>query len=310
MTGPGDTPEAPPLARSAFDRAAHRRTDDDWLAAAWSRSRVVVVSPRSATPVGRDGRAEFRDPGAAPDGPRRFLGVVADVPYFAVTAPAPADADGWQTLRDIGAVSTDLEGALLATAIGLEQWHQRHGHCPRCGAATDEQQSGWVRICTVDGSHHFPRTDPAVIMLITDDSPGRELALLGRGHQWGAGRFSTLAGFVEPGESLEQAVAREVFEEVGVRVTDVRYVASQPWPFPASLMLGFEARLVGAADLTLDPVEMAEAGWFTRDEVRRAADWTDDLHTPLEGDGARLRGIPPHFSISRFLIDRWLADED
>jgi NAD+ diphosphatase len=142
-------------------------------------------------------------------------------------------------------------------------------------------------------------------MLIHD---GGDLALLGRGPQWGEGRFSTLAGFVEPGESLEAAVAREVYEEVGIKIHDVRYVASQPWPFPASLMVGFVAQLDGDPSITLDPVEMAEAGWFTREEVRRAADWTDDLETPLDvGPDVRLRAIPPHFSISRYLIDRWLA---
>ena len=141
-------------------------------------------------------------------------------------------------------------------------------------------------------------------MLITD---GDDLALLGRGHQWGEGRFSTLAGFVEPGESLEAAVAREVFEEVGVVVRNVRYVASQPWPFPASLMLGFVGELDGDPTIDLDPVEMAEAGWFTREEVGRAASWVDGFETPQPGDGSvRLRGIPPHFSISRYLIDRWL----
>lgn len=301
---------APPLAREAFDRAAQHRTDEGWLDDAWSRARVVLISPGSATPVGADGHADFRPASAVvEDLPRRFLGVVDDVPYFTVTTePDGADsADaGWLTLRDIGARSTDLEGALLATAIGLEQWHQKHTHCPRCGAATSEINAGWVRRCTADGSHHFPRTDPAVIMLIT--SPDGEQVLLGRGQQWGPGRFSTLAGFVEPGESLEQAVAREVLEEVGVGVRDVRYVASQPWPFPASLMLGFTAVLDGDPGITLDPVEMAEAGWFTRDDVRRAADWTDDLTTPLEVDeSVRLRAIPPHFSISRFLVDGWLG---
>ncbi|GAB2487529.1 NAD(+) diphosphatase [Jatrophihabitans fulvus] len=309
-------PDAPPLAREAFDRAAHRRSDDAWLADAWNRARVVLISPGSATPVGADGHADFR-PSSSVDASltRRFLGEVDGVPYFTVTTePDGADgADaGWLTLRDIGASSTDVEGALLATSIGLEQWHQKHTHCPRCGAPTDETQAGWTRTCTVDHSQHFPRTDPAVIMLIHDGVAGAGgLALLGRGRQWGPGRFSTLAGFVEPGESLEQAVAREVFEEVGVGVRDVRYVASQPWPFPASLMLGFTARLDGPSGITLDPVEMAEADWFSRDEVRRAADWTDDLTTPIEGEGdVRLRAIPPVFSISRFLIDRWLAGGD
>jgi NAD+ diphosphatase len=293
--------EGPPLSRSSFDRAAHHRSDDAWLAAAWQRCRVVAISPKSAVPTDGTARMVFRAPDAMPDdAPRRFLGVIEDVPYFAVTVEADS-SDSWQTLREFGAHADDVEAALVVSAIALEQWHQRHTHCPLCGESTIETLAGWTRTCVADGSQHFPRTDPAVIMLIHDG----DRALLGRGHQWGEGRFSTLAGFVEPGESLEAAVAREVFEEVSVRVTDIRYVASQPWPFPASLMVGYIARLDGDASLTLDPVEMAEAGWFTRDEVRQARDWTDDPASPAAGT-ERLRAIPPHFSISRYLIDLWL----
>jgi NAD+ diphosphatase len=202
------------------------------------------------------------------------------------------------------------------TSIALLQWHSRHEHCPRCGAVTVITRTGWARQCPVDGSTHFPRTDPAVIMLVHD---GGDRCLLGRGPSWPAGRFSTLAGFVEPGESLEAAVAREVHEEVGVRVTDVRYVDSQPWPFPASLMLGFNALAVGDLAITLDQDEMAAAGWFSRDEVQRAAAWTD--LNALEGWSATedrpsgsseeadrtLSAISPRLSISRYLIDEWLA---
>jgi len=288
-----------------FDRAALHRSDDAWLARAWERAQVVLVSPNSATPVGTDGRVVLRPSADAPDGPRRFLGTVDGAPFFSVIAEP--DGDGWITMREFGAEADDLDAALVVCSIGLEQWHQRHTHCPRCGAPTVETQAGWTRTCTAEGSEHFPRTDPAVIMLIHD---GADRALLGRGPQWGPGRFSTLAGFVEPGESLESAVAREVFEEVGVGVRDVRYLASQPWPFPASLMLGFVARLDGESSLTLDPVEMAEAAWFTKDEVRRAADWTDDLASPAAGESdVALRAIPPHFSISRYLIDRWLVGD-
>lgn len=298
----------PPLSRVTFDRAALRRTDDAWLEQAWARARVVLISAKSATPIDASGRSVSRTSAQAPGGTRRFLGVIDDVPYFTVTADP--DTEGWKTLRELGGRVDDLDASLVVSAIGLEQWHQRHTHCPLCGADTVETQAGWTRTCVVDGSQHFPRTDPAVIMLIIDDTDstgGGDRALLGRGPQWGTGRFSTLAGFVEPGESLEAAVAREVFEEVGVAIRDIRYLASQPWPFPASLMLGFVARLDGDPSITLDPVEMAEAGWFTRDEVRRAADWTDDPLPAVPADGdVRLRAIPPHFSISRYLIDRWL----
>lgn len=297
---------APPLAHAMYDRAALRRTDDVWLAQAWERGQAVLLSPGSATPVGPDGRVQLRACADAPTGQRRFLGLVDDVPFFAVTTEP--DGQGWKTLREFGGQADELDAGLVVSAIGLEQWHQRHPRCPRCGAPTVESHAGWTRTCTEDGSEHFPRTDPAVIMLIHD---GGDRALLGRGPQWGTGRFSTLAGFVEPGESLESAVAREVFEEVGVGVRDIRYLASQPWPFPASLMVGFIAELDGESSITLDPVEMVEASWFTREQIRRAADWTDDLQTPLEGDGdVRLRAIPPYFSISRFLIDTWLAERD
>jgi NAD+ diphosphatase len=296
-----------PLANSVFDRAGHRRSDADWLAAAWQRARVVAVSPKSVAPsaTGADGAPHlvYREPSSVPpDAPRRFLGLAGDVPYFAVSVE-PDDIDAWLSLREIGPRADDLEASLLVAAIGLEQWHLRHTHCPRCGTPTVEAQAGWTRTCPNDGSEHFPRTDPAVIMLVHD---GADRALLGRGHQWGDGRFSTLAGFVEPGESLEAAVAREVAEEVGVAVRDIRYVASQPWPFPASLMVGFTARLDGDPGLVLDPVEMAEAAWFTKDEVRRAAAWTD---AGEPGDPtAQLRGVSPHLSISRYLLDVWLDD--
>ena len=292
-------PDGPPLSRFAYDRAALHRTDDSWLHEAWQRARVVTISTKSAVPV--DGtHAAFRAAAdVPPDATRRFLGVIDDVPYFAVTVDE--DGDEWTSLREFGGFADDLDAALVVSAVALEQWHQRHGHCPRCGAATVETRGGWTRTCTADGSDHFPRTDPAVIMLVHD---GGDLALLGRGPQWGEGRFSTLAGFVEPGESLEAAVAREVYEEVGVAITDIDYVASQPWPFPASLMVGFTARLDGDPSITLDPVEMAEAAWFTRDEVAQARTWVDTHSAPEEA--ARLKGISPRLSISRYLIDRWL----
>jgi NAD+ diphosphatase len=294
--------DGPPLSRFTYDRAAQYRGDEQWLARAWQRARVVAITAKSATPTDGDGHLVLRAPASVPDdAPRRLLGVIDDVPYFTATIDGD-EADTWLTLREFGSAADDLDAALVVSAIALEQWHQRHTHCPLCGASTAESQAGWTRTCHRDESEHFPRTDPAVIMLIHD---GGDRALLGRGQQWGPGRFSTLAGFVEPGESLEAAVSREVYEEVGVAITDVRYVASQPWPFPASLMVGFVARLAGDPSITLDPVEMAEAGWFTRDELNRARDWTDEDVAMAERSG-RLLGISPRLSISRYLIDRWL----
>ncbi len=289
------------LAAAGYDRSAHRRGDPEWLAAAWTRARVIPVSPEATVPVQRgDGAVRLALADAAEvdsAGPRRFLGLVDDLPYFAVTVPA---GEGWANLRQVGAAVDDLQAGLLTAAVALEQWHGRHTHCPRCGAPTVEAQAGWIRRCPADDSDHFPRTDPAVIMVVHD---GGDLCLLGRGREWNPGRFSTLAGFVEPGESLEAAVAREVHEEVDVEVRDVRYVASQPWPFPSSLMVGFSAR-ADDGPIHLDPVEMAEAGWFTRAEVERARAWTDTRGDP--DPGARLRGISPVLSISRYLIDHWL----
>ncbi len=158
---------------------------------------------------------------------------------------------------------SDRDAGLLVHAVALEEWHRYHLRCPRCGAPTVVAAGGHLRRCPADGSEHYPRTDPAVIMLVRDDD---DRCLLGRQASWPTGRFSTLAGFVEPGESLEQAVAREVAEEVGVAVTEVRYVGSQPWPFPSSLMLGFMAR---AADreIAVDGVEIEQARWFSRADV-------------------------------------------
>ncbi len=294
--------EAPLLSHSGFDRATHHRTDPEWLAEAWTRAQVLLLSSKSSTPVTADQRhLALRSSADVGEGmPRRFLGIAQDVVYFTVTVE-PED-DTWLTLRDLAAQIGDLQAGLYTSAVALEQWHRRHTHCPRCGALTSESNGGWTRTCPQDGTEHFPRTDPAVIMLVHDGVDG---ALLGRGAKWPEGRFSTLAGFVEPGESLEAAVAREVFEEVGVHICDIHYVASQPWPFPSSLMLGFSALVDGNPDITIDPVEMAEAAWFSRAQVQKAADWVDAGQEP--DPDARLQFISPKLSISRFLIDAWLA---
>ncbi|WP_250447807.1 NAD(+) diphosphatase, partial [Actinotalea sp. C106] len=173
---------------------------------------------------------------------------------------------------------------------GLAAWHPRHVHCPRCGAPTVSVLGGWVRRCTVDGSDHYPRTDPAVIMAVTDD---QDRLLLGHAPHWPERRFSTLAGYVEPGESLEAAVRREVGEEVGVVVGEVAYQGSQPWPFPASLMLAFTARAT-STEIDVDGDELTEARWFTRDELVGAV-----------GRGEVL--LPTRASVARALIEDWLG---
>jgi NAD+ diphosphatase len=210
----------------------------------------------------------------------------------AVTSGHPELPDGlaWASLRTAGADLSDLEAGLVTTAVALDAWHARHPRCPRCGGATRVTQAGWVRTCTVDGSEHYPRTDPAVIMAVVDDA---DRLLLGQSTAWAQDRWSTLAGFVEPGESLEHAVRREVLEETAVVVGPVEYRGSQPWPFPASLMLGFHARAT-STDVRVDGVELARARWFTRDELRDAVE---------SGEV-----VPPgRSSIARALVEDWFG---
>ncbi|MDC7123093.1 NAD(+) diphosphatase [Cellulomonas fimi] len=205
------------------------------------------------------------------------------------TTPLPPGAR-WSSLRVVGATLSARDAGLATAAVALDAWHARHPRCPRCGAVTVATQSGWVRACTVDGSEHYPRTDPAVIMAVVDDA---DRLLLGHATAWAAHRWSTLAGFVEPGESLENAVRREVREETGVVVDTIEYRGSQPWPFPASLMLGFRAH-ARSTDVAVDGVELESAAWFTRDELRDAV--------------ASGEVIPPGpSSIARALVEDWFG---
>ena len=228
-----------------------------------------------------------------------FLGVAGEIAHFALELshledPAPAAAmaaAGFTDLRSVGAVIPRDDGALLAYARGLIHWHSRHRFCGVCGHGTASEQAGHQRRCGNPdcGAVHFPRTDPAVIMLIHDG----DRIILGRQSQWPPGMNSVLAGFVEPGESLEEAVAREVMEEVGIAVADVRYQSSQPWPFPSSIMLGFTARALNR-DIRLSPDEIESARWYSREELRRSP----------ENETFRL---PRRDSIARRLVDDWLA---
>jgi len=193
------------------------------------------------------------------------------------------------TLREAGRMLPRHEAALAAYLVALLNWHRRHRFCPGCGAALRVSDGGFSRICPGCGTQHFPRTDPAVIVLVEHD--GR--ALLGRQAGWPPGQYSVLAGFVGPGESLEEAVIREVREESGITVRDPRFVTSQPWPFPQQVMLGFEARADGGAPAPQDG-ELEDVRWFTREEVGAG----------LAGQGADLV-LPPGISISYFLVERW-----
>jgi len=248
--------------------------------------RAEVVEPdgglelRLRSPEGRDSARLAVLLGQDGDG-TAYVGVVGD-------SLVPPETVQWRTLREVGVLLSDRDAGLFATMQGLANWHAVHTHCPRCGARTEPDQSGWIRRCPQDDSEHYPRTDPAVIMAVTDDS---DRLLLARSPRWPEGRLSVLAGFVEPGESLEAAVAREVLEEVGVVVDRVRYLGNQPWPFPSSLMVGFTSH---AADPTLHPdmEEIVEALWVSRAELREMV---------LAGRF----GASPNVSIARRIIQDW-----
>lgn len=301
------------LARSDVDRAGERREDADWQAAAWLdvRTRVfnvydsraeAVMQPAAGLVFHSGPEMDERHPGAD----RYFLGVAGDgTAYYAVSAPVAApvaeagteagtaeagtEGSSLRHLRDIAGILSDRDGGLLAHAVGLDHWHRSHLFCGTCGRPTAITHSGSVRRCTGCGLEHFQRTDPAVIMAVTDPE---DRLLLARNASWPQNRASVLAGFVETGETLERAVAREVAEEAGLTVTSVRYLGSQPWPLPRSLMLGFTATVTDA-DLHLDGAELDWAKWYTR--------------AGLKADVAsgELLMLPAEISISRRLINHW-----
>ncbi|MDT7545980.1 MAG: diphosphatase [Actinomycetota bacterium] len=280
----------PALSRGTVDRDSALREDDAALDKAWSDAKVLVVDDGRALVIDDGPSLVLIDAADAPDGDRLYLGRDGSTSYFAVAAPLPRKLGARpQGLREVGALLDDRDAGLLVHAVGLANWHATHTHCPRCGAPTASTKGGSVRRCSADGTEHFPRTDPAVIMLVTD---GGDRCVLGRQPIWPAGRYSTLAGFVEPGESAEQAVVREVFEETGLRVRDVTCRGTQPWPFPASLMLGYRA--VCDADAQPHPRdgELEDARWFSKDELRSG---TALLPTPV--------------SIAWHLITDWLEDD-
>ena len=221
--------------------------------------------------------------------------------------PEPAADDRSVGLRDAVVVLPQEEGGLVAYAAALLNWHRRHRFCAACGALSEVAEAGLVRICPRCGTEHHPRTDPVVIMVVTDG----ERLLLGRQAIWPPRRYSALAGFVEPGESLEEAVRREVLEESGIEIEPPRYVASQPWPFPASLMLGFRARW-RAGTPEPEEGEIQDVRWFTRDEVAAAAAVDGDPWSAPEAPGDEHGSLllPPRLAIARRLVEGWLANSD
>jgi NAD+ diphosphatase len=287
------------LAEPAHDRLGVHRKDDAWLDARWAdpSTRVLVVSGTRVRP--RDGALEWAEPAQAPDGTRILLGERDGTTWWAVITEgtlAAEEKDAWLPLRGLlpalAGGATD-EAPLVFHALGLAEWHWATRFCPRCGGTLESQAAGHELRCTQCGRAQFPRTDPAVIMLVTHGEPGTddERCLLGRQAIWPEGRFSTLAGFCEPGETLEDAVRREVAEEVGVRIGEVGYFGNQPWPLPASLMLGMVGRAV-STDITVDADEIEDARWFTRTEMREQAE-------------AGTLVLPGGVSISRSLVEHW-----
>ena len=289
------------LAANVHDRHGLSRTDDAWLAQRWEdpASRVLVISGTRVRPL-PDG-VEWIPTTAAPEGVRLLLGERDGTTWWAVIASADlARAEGeqerWLPLRGLlPSLAGDAiaQAPLVFHALGLAEWHWSHRFCPRCGGPLAHRAAGHELTCLECGKPQFPRSDPAVIMLVTAGEPGSpdERCLLGRNGAWPPRRFSTLAGFCEPGESLEDAVRREVAEETGVVVGEVAYFGNQPWPLPASLMIGFFGRAM-TEELRFDDDDVEEALWVTRDEMRRGAE-----------DGTLL--LPSGVSISRSLVEHW-----
>jgi NAD+ diphosphatase len=292
----------------SLDRAAEHRGDPAWLAAqaADPAARAVLagddgihvtdgerlalvpladLDAREPLLLGLDGAGPVFAVDAEPDGgPHPVIAARGEGPPHAATGTRPIG------LRAAAATLPAVEAGLAAHAAALLNWHRRHRHCSVCGAPTAVAEGGIVRACARCGAQHHPRTDPVVIMLVTDG----DRVLLGRQPTWPSGRYSALAGFVEPGESLEEAVAREVREEAGVEVGPPRYIASQPWPFPSSLMLGFTAPWRAGEPRRVD-AELEDVRWFERAQVEAALEERDG---PL--------GVPPRFAIARRLLEHWV----
>ncbi len=291
-----------------LERVAERRNDGAWLRAQLAAPEAVMVAiwrSRAFVEGGDAPRAVRFQPaefGASLDNEDQaiFLGRIGKVPHFAIDVShldrpeerAPFAARGsFVDLRSIGILLPRGDGGVLAYAKGLMHWHDRHRFCGACGAPTERREAGHLLVCSNAscGVQHFPRTDPAVIMLVMRGNR----VVLGRKAEWVEGMYSALAGFVEPGESLEEAVAREVMEEVGLPVANVRYHSSQPWPFPASLMLGFYAD-AQTETIAMNPDELQDARWFTRAELAEGA--------------AGIARRPRSDSIARRLIEDWLRN--
>ncbi len=284
----------PGFTGATLDRADALRNDSEALGRAIADPRARLLKLTALDPeVGADGRLVWMSLADAPEaGELILLGLAEGIPHFAAVNPAEPIVKGRSpAIFRILDILPPEEAALFAAARSVVDWHMRHRFCAVCSTPTAAFRAGWGRLCPNCGAEHFPRVDPVVIMLAEHD--GR--ALVGRHKSWPPGRYSALAGFVEPGESLEEAVAREVWEEAGVRIGQVRYVASQPWPFPSQLMIACIGE-AGDDTLTLDPNELDDAIWVSRDEVRAA----------LAGEPAPFLPPPP-YAIAHTLLSAWVG---
>jgi NAD+ diphosphatase len=295
-----------------LDRASERRDDVSWIATLLDQTETRILPLRDLKPFTRGKPAPSLDWQPVAQWHDRieagasliFLGLGDGRAHFAIDATGANVAPDVDTeLVDVRALAPAIatgEAAILAEARALLDWHARHRFCAQCGTPTNVASGGWVRRCPACRASHFPRTDPVVIMLAIHG----DRALLGRNRRRAGARFSCLAGFVEPGETLEEAVRREVREESGIRCGRVRYLAGQPWPFPSSLMIGFLAEALNE-EITVDPEELAEARWFSRDEVRemvaRAASGSDD---PSQAS------LPAPIAIAHHICKRWSSGQD
>jgi NAD+ diphosphatase len=271
-----------------LDRADHLRANPEALAALARDPSARMLSWQDGAPaLDERGRLLWRDVEGAP---ALLLGLDRGEPRFSALPAGDVQATAYAHFQLLSLLDA-VEAPTFAAALSLANWHRRHGHCSVCGQLTEPNRGGWSRICVGCGSEHYPRVDPVVIMLAEHD--GR--LLLGRQPQYPPGRYSALAGFVEPGESIEAAVARELKEEAGISVRDVRYLTSQPWPFPNSLMIGAHAMAVDES-LSIDINELEDARWFSRDEVVFALE---------KGEDAAFQP-PPRSAIARTLLEAWV----
>jgi NAD+ diphosphatase len=292
---------------SHIDRAGELRTNQSTLDALWQKAEIIQIadgriatSQEKLTFLSAADVAEQIASARFTEGSRYFLGLdlATRTPYFAWDTTwegEVSDEDksvGFSTLREVGAQLSPLHFELALHATALSNWHRAHPRCPRCGGSTRVDLGGAARFCDADQSQHHPRTDSAVIVLIKDRD---DRILLGHQPVWPEGRFSTFAGFLEPGETFEQCVSREVFEESGVRVSEIKYLGSQPWPFPASIMIAFEAVTDNPEVAKGDGEEITEVKWFSRTELKAAA-----------AEGSLL--LPPSISVARKMIEGWLGE--